>query len=301
MSMRVATVALNETMMRAALRVQAQEAEATLQQASGLVSTSLSGYGASAGRIVDLQSSLSRAAAYESAATEADTRVEVMYTAVGSMIDAMTDFKADLANFSTTLTDSGRAGLAAEAQSVLETMASLLDTDFEGRYLFSGSATATAPIDLDAITAHAAPSTADTSWYAGDDTLAATRVDDDRTVTWGATASEEGFEKAIRALAMLAAGNTEDADLEEAATLVGEAIDAMTTTRSRLSLAAGTLEAVASDQEDYQSFVSGLLTDTTSVDVAEVSVRLTTLQTQLQATYSAIGTIQNLSLSDYLK
>lgn len=301
MSMRVATFAMSGSLVRAALAVQAEESAVTLQQASGLKSSDWSGYGAEAGRIVDLQTSLDRATAYADAANQADTRVEQLYTAVGSIIDAVSDFKATLTSFSATLTDSGEATMASEASSVLETVVSLLNSRFEGDYLFSGGANSTAAVDLDAVVGQAAPSSADTSWYQGGDVRASTRVGDDRSVSWGATADEEGFEKAIRALAMIAAGNVDDADVSEALDLLTEAIDGMTTTQTRLSLSAASLESAAAEQEDYQSFVTSLITDTTSVDVAEVSVRLSTLQTQLEAAYSAIGTIQSLSLVDYLR
>ena len=300
MSMRVATFAMSGGLVRAALAVQAEESAVTLQQASGLTSSDWAGYGSSAGRIVDLQTSLDRATAYAAAANAADTRVEQLYTAVGSIIDVVSDFKATLTGFSATLTDSGEATMASEAGSVLETVVLLLNSRFEGGYLFSGGATTTAAVDLDAIVGQAAPSSADTSWYQGGDTRASTRVGEDRSVSWGATADEEGFETAIRALAMIADGNVEGADVTEALDLLTEAIDGMTTTQTRLSLSAASLESAAAEQEDYQTFVTSLLTDTTSVDVAEVSVRLSTLQTQLEAAYSAIGTIQSLSLVDYL-
>lgn len=301
MSMRVATFGMSGSLVRAALAVQAEESAVTLQQASGLKSSDWSGYGTSAGRIVDLQTSLDRAAAHADAANEADTRVEQLYSAVGSIIDVVSDFKATLTSFSATLTESGETTMASEAGSVLETVAALLNSRFEGNYLFSGGANSTAAVGLDAVVGQASPSSAGTSWYQGGDARASTRVGDDRTVTWGATADEAGFEKAIRALAMIAAGNVEDADVEEALGLLSDAIDGMTTTQTRLSQSAASLESAAAEQEDYQTFVTSLLTDTTSVDVAEVSVRLSTLQTQLEAAYSAIGTVQNLSLADYLR
>ncbi len=300
MSMRVATFAMTDGLVRSALKVQAQEAEATLQQASGSVSSDWAGYGSGAGRIVDLQVSIDRSTAYAAAATEADARVQQMYTSLGSMIDGMTSFKSDLVNFSATLTDSGTEVLAETASSMLDTLTSLLNTRFEGRYLFSGAATDTAPVDADAIVAQTAPSSADTTWYAGDDEIASVRVADDRTVDWGVTADGDGFEKALRALAMIAAGNVDDTSLEEASTLVAEALDAMTVTQSKLSLSAESLESAVADQEDYQSFASTLVTDATAVDVAEVAVRLANLQSQLEATFSAIGKVQSLSLVDYL-
>ena len=71
MSMRVATFASSDRLLDAAMRVQARESEATMQQASGKQSSDYGGLGTTAGRVISLQSSVSLSKSYASAAATA--------------------------------------------------------------------------------------------------------------------------------------------------------------------------------------------------------------------------------------
>jgi flagellar hook-associated protein 3 FlgL len=300
MSMRVATFASTGSLLTAALRVQAEEAKITTQQSSALVSSDYGGYGSSSGRVVDLDASITRSKAYAAAATTADNRVTQMYSAVDSMVDLITNFKSDLISFDVSVSDDSTATLAEEAADALESLSSLLNSRWDGRYLFAGSAVDTAPVDTDALTAQTAPSSADTSYYRGDDTIVSVKVGAERTVSYGVTADEDAFEAAIRALTMIAAGTADEDTLSEASELLDTAIDGMAAIQSGLSRDASDLETAVSDQEDYQDFASSLVSEVTEVDIAEAAAKLSTYQAQLEAAYAAIGKIQSLSLSSYL-
>lgn len=298
MSMRVATFASSDRLLQAALKVQAKQAEATLQQASGQISEDYGGLGGKAGSVVSLQSSISISKAYASAASTAGDRVEAMYDAVDSIITQITSMKATLSSFSATTSNTDE--LQVTAEEMLESLASLMNTQLGGRYLFSGSAVGTAPIDLDSLAAATAPSSADTGYYKGDSTITSVKVSSEQTVTYGVTADNANFEKALRALSLVAAGATDDDTLSEARDLLDEAISGLATVQTRLSLNASTLETAISDQETYQDFASDLATSLSDADIAVVAAQMSAYETQLQAAYAAIGNIANLTLSSYL-
>ncbi len=298
MSMRVATFASSDRLLQAALKVQARQAEATLQQASGQISEDYGGLGGKAGSVVSLQSSISMSKAYASAASTAGDRVEAMYDAVDSIIDQITSMKATLSSFSATTSDTGE--LQVTAEEMLESLASLMNTQLGGRYLFSGSAVGTAPVDLDSLTSATAPSSADTSYYKGDSTITSVKVSSEQMVTYGVTADNPSFEKALRALSLVASGATDDDTLSEARDLLDEAISGLATVQTRLSLNASTLKTAISDQETYQDFASDLATNLSGVDIAVVAAQMSAYETQLQAAYAAIGNIAKLTLSSYL-
>lgn len=300
MSMRVATFATSHSLLSAAMRVQARQAEITVQESSGLTSSDYGGLGAASGKVVSLESSIARSKAFATAASTADEQVTQMYDAVDSMVDLLTNFKADVISLDETLTDDETSTLVANAADTLDRLVSLMNSRYAGRYLFSGSAVDSAPVDLDGVATPTVPSSADVSYYQGDDQAAAVRVAGDRTVSYGVTADDAAFEKAIRALSLVAAGNSDADTLAEAADLVDAAIGGLTTVQSGLSLDAATLEDSVSEQEGYQSFATTLVGDLTNVDVAQAAADMSTYQTQLEAAYAAIGKIQTLSLSQYL-
>lgn len=299
MSMRVATFATSDRLLSAAMRVQAQEAEATTQQASGQVSDDYGGLGSDAGRVISLQSSVTLSKSYASAASTADNRVQEMYSAIGSMITLLSNVKSDTINFDTTT--GGDDTLSTIASNALEQLASYMNADFDGNYLFAGSATDSAPVDISTLTSLTSPTSADTSYYQGNDDIASVKVSSSQTVSYGVTADSEAFEKALRAMSLLSSGDTDSTTLDEANSLIADAIDGLTTIQAGLSVKASTLENAQSEQEDYQTFAGDLATSLGSVDVAVVAAKLSTYQTQLEAAYSAIGTIHSLSLASYLK
>lgn len=300
MSMRVATFATNQSLLSAALRVQAQQAEKTLQQASGQISSDFGGLGASSGKVLTLETAVQRSKAYAEAASTADERVEQMYDALDSMVDLVSNMKSDVISFAETTSTTD--ALEATAEEALEQFVQLLNTQYQGRYLFSGSAVETAAVDLDALTTTpTTPSSADTSYYQGDGTIASVKVSSDRTVSYGITADNTAFEKVIRALQLVVTAGDDTDTRSEAEDLLDTALTELTALQAGVSLDASTLEHVVSRHETFQDYASGVESDLSEVDIASVAAELSSYESQLEAAYSAIGTIQSLSLVSFLK
>ena len=90
-------------------------------------------------------------------------------------------------------------GLDATARTLLDQVGSLLNVKLDGRYLFAGSATDTAPVDLTALAAPPStyPSTADTSYYNGDGVTLSTKAGPNLDIDYGVKADEPGFVDAV--------------------------------------------------------------------------------------------------------
>ena len=303
MVLRVATFALSNSMTDAALRTQAEIATRQIQTASGKISADYGGLGANSKKVIDLQVSVSRSSNYEQAASSADDRVQVMYSATGSIADLLSSFKTQLiAATSAAATDS--TSLTSAAQGYMDDIASLLNTQYGGRYMFAGSQTETAPVDLSAYSNTTSATAADTSYYTGDGQIASAKVSDSQSISYGVTADNSAFEQAMRALSMIANATTSPVDsttIASALDLTTSALDGVTGVQTQLSLKASQLESAVSTQQDYQSFASTLSSNLTDVDVAVVTAQISTYQTQLEASYSALSKILSLKLSDYLK
>jgi flagellar hook-associated protein 3 FlgL len=300
MSMRVATFALSNQMISSAMTTMAKEAEAQEQESTGVVSTDYAGYGATSKRILDLQVLVSRSQSYSDAATSAESRAEVMYSSIGSMSDLITELRSLL----TSATDSATTDsdtIVVQAQEYMEEFASLLNTQYDGRYVFGGSNTTEAPVDLSLLGAATYTSSADTSYYVGDDEIASVRVSDTQTISYGVNANESGFEQALRAFNMVANSTDLDTDTINAALqLTEDSLDGVTAAQTKVSLAASAMTRAIDYQAEYQDNASSLTTDLSGVDVTAVTVKLSALEAQLQASYSAISKIMSLNLTDYL-
>jgi len=302
MEMRVATFALSDQMIAAALRTQSIMANEQIQESSGVTSEDFAGYGSSTQSVVNLQVSVTRAQTYIDAATQADSKVEVMNSAVGSVSSLITNLRTQL-SAATTGSSTETASLISSVQGMLSEMGSILNTQYDGEYVFSGASTAMAPVDLTGFSSGTGSlSTADTSYYKGDDQIASVRVADDQSVNYGVTADNSAFEQVMRVLKYI--GNStslSSSDISTALDMASSALDATSIVQAKLSDSASQIEDASSRQTSYKSYTSTLASDLTSVDVAAVTAQLATYQSQLEASYSAIAKIQSMSLASYLK
>jgi flagellar hook-associated protein 3 FlgL len=302
MTMRVATFSMTDQMINGALRTEATMANMQVQEASGLKSGYLAGYGADTQHVVNLQVSVSRAQSYIDAATLADSKVEVMYKAVGQVSDIVTQLRTALSAASTG-SSTEIASAINTSQKLLQQMGGILNTQYDGQYVFSGARTSSAAVDLSTFaTGTGSLSTADTSYYKGDSELASVRVSDGQTVTYGVTADNSAFEQVMRALKYVANSSTlSSSDISNVLSMAGSAVDAVATVQADLSNSASQIENASSLQADFKSYAESLGTSLTSVDVAAVTAQLSTYQAQLTASYSALAKIQGLNLANYLR
>ena len=302
MVMRVATFANNTRMLNAALLTQARMADLQMQEASGVVSTDYSGLGAATRTVLDLEASLKASQAYGDATEEAASRVEVLSSTLSTITDMMSEFRSQLTSMmSADSNDTSAAALSTAAEGYMDELASLLNTSYEGRYLFGGDRTTTAPVDLDGYVADA--DTVSTAYYQGDGAVATVKISRDQSVAYGVTAGNSAFEQAFRALGMIAsATDATDTDLLQSSyDLMVSALDATIAVQSKVSIDAGTLERATSRQSDYESFLSAAVTDLKGADVTQIAVTLSSYETQLSASYSALAKVQSLNLLDYLR
>ena len=300
---RVSTSTLNRTMLDASMRIQAQVATVQEQISSGLKAGSYADLGGGiVERTLSLESAMSRSQSITDGIATASARGEMMYAGVGDMIDMLTTLRSNLSAASTGAgTDAEQIPVVAEG--LLEDMEQAMNLRYEGRYLFAGSNTTEAPVDVSALAVPTIPSVADTSYYGGGTGAQTVRLSEDLTISYGANAEDDAFETTLRALNIAANLTTSPLDedaVAEAYELATSAIDALTAIQSGLSNAVSRMETAQAGEETTQAFLSETFSDLTAVDVAEATVQLSQYQTQLEASYASISKVMSTRLMDYL-
>lgn len=303
--MRVSTAAMQHNMLSQIRSVQTQLAEATEQSSSGVKADSYSGVADNSYVIATLSAEISEASAYADIAEEIQTRVEVYYSTLNDMVDILTEMTSDLSGALSTGTDQAY-GINKSAGSALKTFASLLNTQYEGRYIYAGSASDSAAVSVDAAdyAVITSPSTEDLSYYSGNSDIASAKVADGTTIEYGITAQEDAFEQALRALnlAANASSNPVDEDaLSEAMGLIETAVAGLSELQNQVSYTQDQLEAVVDMHTDFQLAAESTVTNLSDVDLAEAVVTLETLSIQLEASYSVTSQITDMSLFEYLR
>lgn len=143
------------------------------------------------------------------------------------------------------------------------------------------------------------------SYYRGDSNKLSVRIGDDMTVDYGITADDPAFEKLIRALyfvknANVTPGNIDRATLENALGLAIEAIGELPAIVSEIGANRLTLQNFKNRHEDFLVFTQETASQIENIDVAEAISRLSTEQLLLEASYTLIAQLRQLSLANFL-
>lgn len=296
----VSTFGLNSLLLNTSQRLQSAAASAEVQEASGLVGQTYGDLGSKSQQLISLQTEVSQATTWSSNAETAGNRVQAMYSAVGSMVDLLTSLRSTI---SSALSANDGSTLNSSGQGVLTDLASLMNTQQAGLYLFSGGDTGTAPVDVGnpPYAAATSTSTVDTSYYQGDDSVASVRVSGSETISYGVTADNSAFEEALRVANVAANVSTSDTTtLQNLYDLATQAITDLTSVQGQLSVDAGRFSDIQQQQTVYISFVQSLADNIDSVDTAAVATKVSAYQTQLEASYSAIAMMDKTHLVNYL-
>ncbi len=146
-----------------------------------------------------------------------------------------------------------------------------------------------------------------TSWSSASSQTISSTVSPGQTLTTSVSANASGFQQIAQAYTMLSefTGSTisseaQAAVVSTASTLVSTGIDALNNVQTGVGVAQA---AVTSANAQITSQVNVLQTsvgDLTNVDTYALSSQVTTLQTQLEASYQLTSRLQSLSLVNYL-
>jgi|AGTN01.3.fsa_nt_gi Flagellin and related hook-associated proteins len=184
--------------------------------------------------------------------------------------------------------------------------------------------TVTPAADLTAAAAAGGISIDANSWYKGDTIQIQQRIDTDRIIDLGVYASDPAFEKAFRAMGLIAQGaygtpggldqNLERVD--QARFLIKDAISRNGTglgpfgqeqsgdleqLQTQVGVSASMIATKNAKHQSFAGFLDQRIIGLENVDKTEAVTRLLDDQTALQTSYQALASIRQLSLLNYMK
>jgi flagellar hook-associated protein 3 FlgL len=277
---------------------------AQLQIASGMKSRDYIAMARDSNRLVTMETTHARVTQFTDNNKLVDQRMQTMETNVAQIFEIATNFRTLLVN---ALNNENALDLAMpqNAQSYLDQVATLLNVQYEGRYLFSGSRTDTPPVDLTALPVGYAIPTVDGAsgaYYQGDQFLFSVRADLNFDVVYGETADNPAFEKLIRALDLVKKSPPSDrAALEHALAVANQALDEIPDVRTRIGTAQQTLEQINKRHDEFLLYTEQSVSDIQNVDVAQTMTKLNADSVSLQASYMSINTLSQLNLMEFLR
>ncbi|MAF97043.1 MAG: hypothetical protein CMH26_00240 [Micavibrio sp.] len=297
---RISSFSQSQRLINNNLRIQSEYAKGQVQLSSGLKYDTYEGMSTIAGKILNLEAEISQIQARSTNAETAMSRTEMMFDAMGSMLDVANSFYADLTSaFSSLAISAGEVQTI--AQSNLDQLVTLMNVEFDDRYLFSGAATKTAPIDLTGYTGGTVvPSAVDTTYYQGDSYTHSVEAAEGYTINYGVTGDNAVFEKIIRGISLVINNPGNSTAYSEALGLLNDGISELATLKASVAHDSKALDMVIESHASEMLLLENTITDLKAADLTEVATRLQELETQLEASYSVTTTLLNLKLSDYL-
>lgn len=303
---RLSTLGLHQGSVNDMTRLQSELGTIQQQIASGKTATNfkeLSAKGQTE-RVLGFQNQLQRANDYIRNNTIITNRLQTYNSSISNIIDVAEQFRNLLVQRRTPTT-SDALPFEALAKSFLATIQSNLNVEIEGRYIFSGSKTDTRPIDDISIPNYGTVNgerTFNTTYYKGDSIVLQTRASDALNMNYGITANDETFKNFIGAIHLALEGDVlkDDGLLTKASDMVSAAITELSKLQANISNNITILDQTNTEHIDFKNFLSQSLSDVTETDVGEASIRLSSVQTTLQASFLAYSKISSLRLSDYL-
>ena len=312
---RIADLSQNKIVTSLILDTQSRLADKQAQISSNQKSQNYAGISGDSMQLVSLETSERRMEQYKTDNVYVDIRLNGALNSIDALKHSITDIRGILRSL---MVDGKLAqGIDKDNISDVKTqeIKDFLNTSLNGRYIFSGSKTNTRPVDngnmATAPTYDAAFNTkAEPSfYYQGDDTIIKARIDQGVVMEYGVTAANSGFEKLIRSVRILRSTDItgdppNDADfmkkVEHSLNLLNQADNEIQSLQMNIGTRIQQLETTNKNITISQNFARGLISDIESVDTYRAVAELTQDQTMLEASYSTMVRLSNLSLTKFL-
>jgi flagellar hook-associated protein 3 FlgL len=301
----IGSYAQNQFVLRNNTEAQARVQEYRIQVSTGYKAQRYDGISADSRRLESLEQQHAQNRAFTKSIERTELRLDMMESSVEGLQDIAKEFR-------TTLLSAANAenlqslDLTKIASDLREQAVALVNTEVEGRFLFSGSDTRTAPVGTDATSA---PLASDLFYQGNTDTLSV-RADKGVTLDYGITAApgaNNGIEELLTSLTqVMGAGVTQD-DLTAALdALTGEtnatggAIAKLADTRAQIGSSLDLMEGIRTRLEDNQVDVEAGISDIEDVDVSRAMTLLAEQQTTLETSYAVTARLARTSLLNFL-
>ncbi|MEO9902825.1 flagellin [Nisaea sp.] len=334
--MRVATLTMSLRAQNTVLNLQNQFSRAQEQVSTGKISQIYSGLTGDDARVsIQLREEIQTKESYVTTIEQVRTRTKIMESALTGIQDLAEQMRVELINQQEGKFDDTAPVLKQFADSAIDQLVSLLNTQSEGRYLFNGTDVSTAPVD-DAATLKTAAFGAIPALAVGNSAVvigaSATHFGTDATwnnvaglvpgqtkpfafdaaegvrLEFGELANDDStFEELFEVLSIFADVDFAAGLDNDYRALVNDGLARVETAADEIGLmiaSLGTTQArmtdIESQHKDDNTLLSNQLDGVENVDPYEAAAEFQLLQGQLQAAYQTTASLRQLSLANYI-
>jgi len=299
----------------------------TQQLTTGKYSENLSDYSSSsAQKILNFNGTIDEQNGFLSVIETIAPRLTAYDSALSGVEDTASDAYSALLSASTYNVDTN-ASLQSTIKGAMEQISYYLNQQMGDRYLFSGTRydqspvisgedMATLPMPPTEVSPYLATPPAvpayDTDYNAASPAdpypeayiQDAVRIDTTKTLTYGVTSEDQGFQQIVMGLRFALSATNDSANyqtyMNTARDLLSQGLANVRGTHTDVTNAATTLNNTQATITGNINNLKNQVDNIENVDINDVSVKITVLEAQLQASYAATAKMVNLSILDYL-
>lgn len=298
---RISSLSLLNGTIRDATSLQQQLGELQEQISSGVKASSFSGLNGQVEQYTLLESKIRRADQLSESNQIAITKLQTADKA----LDSLTDVGSNMQQLIMTQLNSptgSTLSFSQQMKNALESFAQSLNMQFDGRYIFSGTATLTPPVQ-DTTIPPAVDGVPDANYYEGAQTSQTMRADENITYDFPVRADDPAFQK-IYAAAHQAIRAYESGDVEKlgaALDLMNSGMTDLNSARSRVNSAVVNVGNINDRLDTMSLYWKGITEKVGKTDLVAASTQVASYESVLQATFQVYARLSQLRLSDYLK
>ena len=301
----IGSYAQNQFVLRNNTDAQARVQDYRVQVSTGYKAQRYDGISADSRRLESLEQQHAKNAAFTKSIERTELRLQTMESSVQGLQDIAQSFRTTLLSASNA-ENLKSLDLEKIASDLREQAIALVNTEVEGRFLFSGSATRTPPINSGVTNTDIISG----DYYQGNSDTLSVRADSDVTLDYGITAApgeNNGIEEVLTALTTVMNAPEDPNEINNAIDILtgesdtsGGAIAKLADTRAQIGSSLDLMGGIRTRLEDNQVDVEGTISDIEDVDVSRAMTLLAEQQTTLETSFAVTARLARTSLLNFL-
>jgi flagellar hook-associated protein 3 FlgL len=283
------------------------------QISTGLTAQTYSQIAPQASQLVDFRTQATQQQGFVDTINVLSTRMQLMDQSLQQIQTAVSSFRSLIPNDAF---NGAQPDIASQAKLLMTQIAGFLNVQDGNGYLFGGTNTNSPPVDLSNLPVGAAATLtqpvngppSSNGYYVGGAAAAPARIDTRVTVDYGVTAdNSQALEPIMRVLNFLAQNGpfsstnpVDQANLTQAGQMLDKATTALTNVQGKLGLQEQQVNDEKSVHTTTLNIAQNGVSNIVAVNQATAITQLQTLETQIQASFSATSQISKLSLVNFM-
>ncbi|MEZ5691685.1 MAG: hypothetical protein R3D71_08485 [Rickettsiales bacterium] len=299
---RISTLALHQSTLRDASKVQENLADLQQQLSSGLKSRDFAGLGGNnSEQFLLLENKIARTDSYLDNNKIVEARVNTTANILGQVIDTAANLKSLISQRRNAASNS--AAFPDTLRGAWQSLVSQLNTSLEGRFLFGGTRTDAQPVKSDFFPTIGENGEINEDYYNGSQEDVVLRADDNTDIVYNVRANDEAIQQIFAGIALAQRGHDDksDEELAEAFDLVEKGLDGVIAVQSIVNQNKVAISDINIRHESFKLYFQGVKEEIGNADLVAISTQVAINQGILQASFQAFSRINSLKLSDFLR